>query len=63
LVLLTLNALPTTEEVHIPLQTEFLALQGMSKLLNTIDIVKKRLNKDIELTGIMALDLIIEKYQ
>ncbi|HBY57441.1 MAG TPA: chromosome partitioning protein ParA [Candidatus Atribacteria bacterium] len=52
--LLTLNALTTTQEVYIPLQTEFLALQGMSKLLATIDIVKKRLNKDIEITGIIA---------
>jgi chromosome partitioning protein len=52
--LLTLNALTTAQEVYIPLQTEFLALQGMSKLLNTIDIVKKRLNKDIEITGIIA---------
>lgn len=52
--LLTLNALTTTQEVYIPLQTEFLALQGMSKLLNTINIVKKRLNNNIEVTGIIA---------
>lgn len=52
--LLTLNALTTAREVYIPLQTEFLALQGMSKLLSTIDIVKKRLNKNIEITGIIA---------
>jgi len=52
--LLTLNALTTTQEVYIPLQTEFLALQGMSKLLSTIEIVKKRLNKNIEITGIIA---------
>ena len=52
--LLTLNALTTAQEVYIPLQTEFLSLQGMSKLLSTIDIVKKRLNKDIEITGIIA---------
>lgn len=36
------------------MQTEFLALQGISKLLNTINIVKKRLNKNIEVTGIIA---------
>jgi chromosome partitioning protein len=52
--LLTLNALTTTQEVYIPLQTEFLALQGMKKLLETIDIVKKRLNKNLEITGIIA---------
>lgn len=52
--LLTLNALTTAGEVYIPLQTEFLALQGMSKLISTVDIVKKRLNKSIEITGIIA---------
>ncbi|PKP60171.1 chromosome partitioning protein ParA [Candidatus Atribacteria bacterium HGW-Atribacteria-1] len=53
--LLTLNALTTAQEVYIPLQTEFLALQGMTKLLETIKIVKKRLNKDLEVTGIIAM--------
>ena len=52
--LLTLNALTTAQEVYIPLQTEFLALQGMTKLLETIAIVKKRLNKNIDTTGIIA---------
>ncbi|MBA7577660.1 Sporulation initiation inhibitor protein Soj [subsurface metagenome] len=52
--LLTLNALTTAQEVYIPLQTEFLALQGMTKLLETINIVKKRLNKDLEIAGIIA---------
>jgi chromosome partitioning protein len=53
--LLTLNALTTAQKVYIPLQTEFLALQGMTKLLETIKIVKKRLNKDLEITGIIAM--------
>jgi len=53
--LLTLNALTTAQKVYIPLQTEFLALQGMTKLLETISIVKKRLNKNIEITGIIAM--------
>ncbi len=51
--LLTLNALTTANEVMIPIQTEYLALEGMSKLVSTIDIVKKRLNKHIEITGII----------
>ena len=53
--LLTLNALTTDQEVYIPLQTEFLALQGMTKLLETINIVKKRLNKNLEIAGIIAM--------
>jgi len=52
--LLTLNALTTATEVFIPLQTEYLALNGLSKLLQTINVVKKRLNPGIEITGIIA---------
>lgn len=52
--LLTLNALTTADEIYIPLQTEFLALQGISKLLETIEIVRKRLNHNIKLTGIIG---------
>jgi chromosome segregation ATPase len=52
--LLTLNALTTATEVFIPLQTEFLALQGMSKLLETVNIIQKRLNDKLEITGIIG---------
>jgi chromosome partitioning protein len=52
--LLTLNSLVASNEVYIPVQTEFLALQGMSKLLQTVEIVKKRLNTGLEITGIIG---------
>ncbi|HNY72723.1 MAG TPA: ParA family protein [Syntrophales bacterium] len=52
--ILTLNALTAAREIYIPLQTEFLALKGMSKLIETIDTVKKRLNRDLEITGIIG---------
>ncbi|MCM8822818.1 MAG: ParA family protein [Candidatus Omnitrophica bacterium] len=52
--LLTLNALTTAGDIYIPLQTEFLALQGISKLLETIEIVRKRLNHEIKITGIIG---------
>ncbi len=52
--LLTLNALAAASEVFIPLQTEFLALQGMSKLLETLALVKQRINHQIEVTGIIG---------
>ena len=52
--LLTLNALTTVKELIIPVQTEFFALHGMSKLLETVNIVKRRLNPDLEITGIIA---------
>ncbi|MEW6112773.1 MAG: ParA family protein [Acidobacteriota bacterium] len=52
--LLTLNALTAAQEVFIPLQTEFLALQGMSKLIDTVNVVKKRLNSDLTISGIIG---------
>ncbi len=52
--LLTLNALTTVREVVIPVQTEFFALQGMSKLIDTIRLVRRRLNPDLQVTGIVA---------
>jgi chromosome partitioning protein len=52
--LLTLNVLTTASEIFIPLQTEFLALQGMSKLLQAVEVVQKRLNKDLIISGIIA---------
>ena len=52
--LLTLNALTTVRELLIPLQTEFFALHGMSKLLEAVDVVKRRLNPELEITGIIA---------
>lgn len=51
---LTLNAFTTASEVFIALQTEYLAMQGLSKLMQTIELVKKRLNKNLEITGIIA---------
>ena len=51
--LLTLNALTLVTEIFIPLQTEFFALEGMSHLLNTVELVKKRINHELEITGII----------
>lgn len=52
--LLTLNALTATQEIFIPLQTQFLALQGISMLMETVQIVQSRLNPKLEVTGIIA---------
>jgi len=51
--ILTLNALAAVEEVFIPLQPHFLALHGLGKLLETIDLVARRLNHRLRLTGII----------
>jgi chromosome partitioning protein len=51
--LLTLNALVAAEEVFIPLQPHFLALHGLSKLLETIDLVARRLNERLRVSGVV----------
>lgn len=51
--LLTINALTVAKEIIIPVQTEFFALEGMGKLINTVEIVKQRLNRDLKITGIL----------
>jgi chromosome partitioning protein len=50
---LTLNALTTAEEVIIPLQPHFLALHGLSKLLETIALVWRRINKQLHVSGVV----------
>jgi len=51
--LLSLNALAAAEEVLIPLQPHFLALQGFGKLLQTVDLVNKRINPRLRVTGVL----------
>jgi chromosome partitioning protein len=50
---LTVNALVAVNEVFLPLQPHFLALHGLSKLLRTIEIVSRRLNDQLRLSGVM----------
>lgn len=50
---LTLNALAAVEEVFLPLQPHFLALHGLSKLLKTIEVVTRRINRRLRLTGVV----------
>lgn len=52
--LLTLNALTAVSEVFIVLQSEYLALHGLSKLMDVIRVVQERLNPDIEISGIIC---------
>ena len=52
--LLTLNALTSSDVVYIPLQTEFLAMQGLAKIKQVIQKVKLRLNKKLQIGGVIA---------
>ncbi len=51
--LLTLNALAAAQEVIIPMQAHFLALQGVSKLLETVGIVREQINQRLRVAGVV----------
>ncbi|MBF0455783.1 MAG: ParA family protein [Magnetococcales bacterium] len=51
--LLTLNCLVACQGVLVPLQCEFLAVEGLSQLLNTVELVRKKLNPDLEVEGVV----------
>ena len=51
--LLTVNALTASNGVLIPIQSEYYALEGLSQMMNTIKLVKKFLNKDLEVDGVL----------
>lgn len=50
---LTINALTTVDSVLIPIQCEFYALEGVGQLINTIQLVKKSLNKSLDIEGVL----------
>lgn len=51
--LLTINALTASDSVMIPIQCEFYALEGVGQLMKTIQLVKRSLNQDIEVQGVI----------
>jgi len=52
--LLTINSFTASDEVFIPLQAQYLALQGLTKLLEVIDKIKRRLNKELKVGGVFT---------
>src|SRR6187401_3259533 len=51
--LITVNALVAADSVVVPVQTEFFALEGLGKLLNTVKIVQNRLNTELKIEGLL----------
>lgn len=51
--LLTINSLTAVESVLIPIQCEFYALEGVSQLMSTIELVKRNLNTELEIEGVV----------
>ena len=52
--LLALNALVAADEVFVPIQSEFFALQGLGKLLEVVDLVHRRLNPGLRISGMVS---------
>ena len=50
---LTINAMTTADTVLVPIQCEYYALEGLSQLIHTIDLVKQRLNPNLEIEGVV----------
>lgn len=51
--MLTVNALTTANTVLVPIQCEYYALEGLSQLIHTIELVQERLNPDLEIEGVV----------
>jgi len=51
--LLTVNALTSTDSIIIPIQCEYFALVGLGQLMNTVRLIKKHLNPEIEIEGVL----------
>jgi chromosome partitioning protein len=52
--MIVVNALTAAREVFVPMQAEFLSMQGMARLVEIVERVKKRLNSNLEITGIIG---------
>lgn len=51
--MLTINAMTTADSVMVPIQCEYYALEGLSQLIHTINLVKERLNPDLDMDGVV----------
>ena len=51
--MLTINAMTTANTVLVPIQCEYYALEGLSQLMHTIELVQERLNPDLEMEGVV----------
>ena len=51
--MLTINAITTADSVLVPIQCEYYALEGLSQLIHTIDLVKERLNPELKIEGVV----------
>ena len=53
--MLTINAMTTSDSVLVPIQCEYYALEGLSQLIHTIELVQERLNPELEIEGVVTM--------
>ena len=51
--MLTINSMTTADSVLVPIQCEYYALEGLSQLIHTINLVKERLNPNLNIDGVV----------
>ena len=51
--MLTINAMTTADSIIVPIQCEYYALEGLSQLIHTIELVQERLNPNLEIEGVV----------
>ena len=51
--MLTINAMTTADSILVPIQCEYYALEGLSQLIHTIDLVQQRLNPELKIDGVV----------
>ena len=51
--MLTINAMTTADSILVPIQCEYYALEGLSQLIHTVNLVKERLNPDLDMEGVV----------
>jgi chromosome partitioning protein len=52
--LITINAFAATDEIYIPLQAQFLALHGLDKLMDIVELVRENINPDLHISGVFT---------
>ena len=50
---MTINALTAANSIMIPIQCEYYALEGVGQLMNTVNLIKRQLNKDLYIEGVV----------
>ena len=51
--MLTINAMTTSDTILVPIQCEYYALEGLSQLMHTIELVQERLNPSLKIEGVV----------